>query len=450
MPQDGPAVPAADRAIGIGFYATSAPGVPGRVKATPEEFRVREVSSYPRPDPAGPFTVLRLESRGWEQHELADAVARRLGLPRRSISWSGTKDRRAVSERLFAYRGAPPAGDLGLRDVTLLDAYASREGLVLGRHYANAFEIHVGELADPPAAEAAYRAIERELRAGAGVPNFFGPQRFGEVRPITHEVGRWIVRGDLARAVDVYLIDRPGTGSEGIGDAARAAYAEHRDPARALREFPGEYRFERSILERLARGDRPERALRALPYELRRLFVHAYQSYLFNRHLSARRSAGLPLGRPVAGDTIVRLGRDGTYRGQDVAAVAEENLPECDDLVRRGRALVAGPLVGAATVVADGPSGRLLRTILAEEGVEPRAFVVPVAPELGSEGTWRALVVPLPPLELRADASGVWFRFALPKGAYATVLLREFLKGMPAPSGPEGEPPDEAPEPPAG
>ena len=431
---DGPHPPTAEIAIGLGFYLSRRPGVPGRLKATPEEFRVREVSSYPRPDPGGPFTIVRVQSRGWEQHELAEAIGRRLGLPRRSVSWSGTKDRRAVAERLLSYRGAPPVGDLGLPGVTVLEAYAAREPLVLGQHYANAFEIHVSDLADPPTALAAYQHVEADLREAGGFPNFFGAQRFGEVRPITHEVGRWIVRGDLDRAVDAYLVDRPATGVEGVGDAARAAFGRHRDPVRALAEFPAEYRFERSILHRLARGDPPRRALRALPYELRRLFVHAYQAYLFNRYLTARHAAALPLTRPVPGDTVIRLGRDGTWRGQDVAAVGEENLPECEELVRRGRALVAGPLVGVASRLPLGEPGRLVEAILADEGVGPASFGVPAAPELASDGTWRPLLIPLPPVGLEADALGVWFRFALPKGAYATVLLREFLKAPdPAP-----------------
>jgi tRNA pseudouridine13 synthase len=422
------APPASDRAIGLGFYLSRRAGVPGRLKGTPEEFRVREVSSYPTPDPSGPYTVLRLESRGWEQHELAEAVALRLGLPRRALAWSGTKDRRAVSDRLFSFRGSPPSGELGLADVTVLDAYPARDGLVLGQHYANAFEVRVGELEKPEAAVTAYREVERELRAAGGIPNFFGAQRFGEVRPVTHEVGRWVVRGDLARAVEAYLIDRPATGTEGVGDAARAAFGAHRDPRRALAEFPPEYRFERSILERLARGDAPARALRALPHELRRLFVHAYQAYLFNRYLTDRHATGLPLDRPQPGDVLVRLGRDGTWRGKDTAPVEIDNLPECEELVRRGRAFVAGPLIGPATRIPGGRSREIVDRILTDEGVSAAAFAAPAAPELGNDGTWRSLLVPVPPLGLSADDSGVWFRFALPKGAYATVVLREFLK----------------------
>ncbi|MGC2789816.1 MAG: tRNA pseudouridine(13) synthase TruD [Thermoplasmata archaeon] len=427
--------PAAERHIGLGFYATQTPGVPGRLKATPDEFRVTEISSYPYPDDAGQFVVLRLTSRDWEQHELAGAVAGRLGLAPHAVQWSGTKDRRAVSERLFSYRGPLPTGELGLRDVTLLEAYRARDGLVLGHHYGNTFELRVDELARPvPEALAAFRTTEHALRELGGVPNFFGPQRFGEVRPITQEVGRWVVRGDLARAVDVYLTDRPEDGAPGVGDAARRAYAEHHDAARALREFPREYRFERTLLEHLARGHPPERAFRALSRDLRTLFVHAFQSVIFNQWLTARHAAGLPLDRPTVGDRIVRLARDGTVRGPAAAPVGSDNLTECADLVLKGRALVAGPLVGYETPNGIDRPLEQLDQVLRQEGVERSMFRATSAPEVASKGAWRPIQIPTPPLALDSSDAGASFRFALPKGAYATVLLREFLKNGAAPA----------------
>jgi tRNA pseudouridine13 synthase len=408
------------------FYLTATSGVPAGTKGTPEEFRVREISSYPLPDPHGSFTVLRIVSQNWEQHELGDAIARRLGLSPHAIQWSGTKDRRAVAERLLSYRGAPPERALALKDVDVVEAYRSRDGLVLGHHYGNAFEIHVVPEGVPPEeAAAAYRATAVALRAAGGFPNFFGLQRFGEVRPVTAEVGRHLVRGDPGAAVDAYLTAIPPGTTEGRGDAARRSYAEHRDPARAYREFPPDYRFERSLLERLSRGETPDRALQALSRDLRLLFVHAYQSLLFNRWLSRRVAVGLPLDRPVAGDRILRVGRDGTVRGQDAVPVGPDNERECSELVGRGRALVAGPLVGTDTIV---PSGGLLASLLAEESVTPADFRIPFAPELASRGTWRPALLPVPPLGITAEPSGVGFRFALPKGAYATVFLREFLK----------------------
>ncbi len=421
--------PAPERAIGIDFYLSATPGVDGRPKSQDDDFRVQEISTYPYPDPTGPFTVLRVESRGWEQHELAAALARRLGLPSRALQWSGTKDRRAVAERLFSYRGAPPVGPVDLPRTVVVEAYRARDGLVLGHHYGNAFEIRLRELARPPSeAAAAFRLTEASLREAGGFPNFFGPQRFGEVRPVTHAVGRAIVRGELSEAIDLYLTARPATGTAGSGDAARAAYAEHRDPRRALAEFPPEYRFERALLERLAHGDPPPRVLRALSLELRRLFVHAFQAYLFNRWLSRRRAAGLPLDRPVVGDTILRLGRDGTVRSQDGVDVGADNEAECAELVRRGGALVAGPLVGSMTRPAADGGGALLRALLEEEGVAPAQFDIPELPEVASRGAARPILLGVPPLGIAPEEASVVFRFSLPKGAYATILLREFLK----------------------
>jgi tRNA pseudouridine13 synthase len=421
--------PPAEERIGLGFYATRAPGITGRLKASPEEFRVTEISSHPLPDDAGAFVVLRIASKDWEQHELAASIGRRLGLAPHAVKWAGTKDRRAVSERLFSYRGPLPDGPLGLRDVTLLEAYRARDGLVLGHHYGNAFDLTVSDLSLPPTdAAVGYRAVDRELRERGGVPNFFGPQRFGEVRPITQEVGRWVVRGDIARAVDVYLAARPEEGVSGSGDEARRAYAEHHDPVRALREFPPEYRFERTLLEHLARGQSPERAFRALPRDLRVLFVHAFQSLIFNRWLVARHSAGVPFDRPVDGDRIVRIARDGTVRGPDAVPVDADNRGECSELVGRDRARVAGPLVGFETPTGVGAPGDWLDALLRDEGVTREMFGIPAAPDLASRGTWRPALLPLPPIAISEEASTVRFRFALPKGAYATILLREFLK----------------------
>ncbi len=281
-------------------------------------------------------------------------------------------------------------------------------------------------------ASAVYRAVEQELRGAGGFPNFFGPQRFGEVRPITHEVGRWVVRGDLARAVEVYLVDRPPGGKLGVGDAARAAYADHHDAMRALREFPSEYRFERTLLEHLARGHPPERTFRALSRDLRLLFVHAFQAYLFNLWMTRRAEQGLPFDRPVEGDYLLRLGRDGTVRSQEGIPVAADNLVECTELIARGRALVAGPLAGYETPPGAGVPGAILDQLLQEEGVDRAMFRLRAAPEVASKGAWRPILVPLPPLFVAPDGpDGVRFRFALPKGAYATVMLREFLKSSP-------------------
>jgi tRNA pseudouridine13 synthase len=446
MSPGGWAPPERERALGLGFYATETAGIPGSIKLRPEDFRVREISSYPRPDPEGPHVVLRIETEDWEQHELAQRIASRLGLAPHALSWAGTKDRRAVSERLFSYRGPIDRAESaieGLPHVRLREVYRARDGLALGHHYGNAFRIRIGRIAlrADEANDRAQRTL-RSLRELGRFPNFFGPQRFGEVRPVTHAVGRFLVRGDADAAVESYLTDLPPGEPVALGRDARRAYADHRDPLRALREFPPSLGFERRLLDRLARGSSPAEALGALPRELRGLFVHAYQALLFNRYLGERRALGLSDRAPEAGDFLLRVARDGTIPSRDPIPVSSDNRAEAEELVGRGRAHLAGPLVGYDTAPSSGRAGQALETVLEAEGVRREDFRLPARPELASRGAWRPLSMALPPVSLGFEPSdpgpdvgsegaregALLLSFALPKGVYATVLLREFLK----------------------
>jgi tRNA pseudouridine13 synthase len=430
--------PDSEERLGLGFYATHTPGVAGQLKRDPEDFRVSEISLYPMPQEDGPFTVLRVVSRNWEQHELSDRIAQRLGLPPHSIRWAGTKDRRAIAERLASYRGFPPSRPLDLAGVEVVEAYRARDGLVLGHHFGNSFVIRLTGLSGDGDLDR-LEGTRNELLAQGGFPNLFGAQRFGEVRPVTHEVGRLIVRGDLPGAVDCYLTALP-PGEDGLGAEARRAYSEHRDAQRALREFPPQFRFERQLLDHLARGHPPERALRALSRELRTLFVHAYQALLFNRYVTRRVARGLALGRPSPGDRLLRVARDGTVPGTAPVPVGPDNLTECEELAARGRAIVAGPLVGFATPDDPGPASEILNELLEEEGVGRKDFESPRSADLASAGSFRPMFVPLPPIgnlaerDPGADEDTATLHFSLPKGSYATILLREFLKTGARPS----------------
>ncbi|MHB8352298.1 MAG: tRNA pseudouridine(13) synthase TruD [Thermoplasmata archaeon] len=442
--------PAAEVGLGMGYYVTDGGGTGGRTKVDPEDFRVREISHYPVPHEDGEFTILRVAARDWEQHELVRRLSDLLRLGPGAMAWAGTKDRRAVTEQLLSYPGAPrPLEAAPLRGIEVLETYRARRGLALGQHYGNIFDIAIREA--PGSAEEVrgrWMEISEELRRAGSFPNFFGPQRFGEVRPVTHRVGRALVAGDTEAAVEIYLAELTESESP-EGREARGNYAAGHDAVRALREFPPHWRFERTLLDHLARGQGADRALRALPRELRQLFVHAYQSLLFNRYLTARRAAGLPTTVPEPGDCLLRVARDGTLPSRDPIPVSEDNLEEARSLVGKGRAVLAGPLVGSSTPESRGRPGELLEALLQEESLERGAFDLPRQPEVASEGAWRPLEVPVPPLSFEpadrpsvGDPGAYRMRFALPKGSYATVLLREYLKAgkqvgeRPGPDGP--------------
>jgi tRNA pseudouridine13 synthase len=425
--------PEDERFLGLEFYATESPGLGGRLKREASDFRVQELSAYPLPAPDGPVTVLRVESQGWEQHELTDRIAKQIGIPTHAIRWAGTKDRRAIAERILSYRGPPPPpGRIEIPRVRVQEVYRAREELVLGHHYGNRFELRLRELpGESEASVSRAEALRAELAKTKGFPNFFGAQRFGEVRPITHSVGRALVQGDVARAVEIYLCEIP-PGEVPQGASARRAYAEHRDAARALREFPPTFQFERQLLDHLARGHTPERALRALSRPLRNLFIHAYQAHIFNRYLSRRWAADLSLLEPSPGDWLLRVSKDGTVPGRDPVPVTEDNLTETRGLVAQGKARLVGPLVGYATPPLRGPAGNLLESVLAEDGVTRDRFRLPASPDLASAGNWRPFWCPAPAMEITWEPSStdpaLRFTFNLPRGTYATVLLREFTK----------------------
>ena len=133
----------------------------------------------------------------------------------------------------------------------------------------------------------------QELEALGGIPNFFGHQRFGTTRPITHLVGKALVRGDFEEAAMLFLA-KPSVHEHPASRQARQELQSTKNFKQALENFPKQLRFERLMLNHLA--DNPDDfvgAFQRLPVKLQELFVQAHQSYLFNRFLSERIKHGL-------------------------------------------------------------------------------------------------------------------------------------------------------------
>jgi len=283
------------------------------------------------------------------------------------------------------------------------------------------------------------------LSATVGVPNVFGMQRFGSLRPVTHLVGLAVVRGDWEDAVVTYLGETADT-EPGETRAAREYVVETRDWQGGLERFPDRLGYERSLLHRLVERTGPDggataedyrRALEALPTNVQTLLVHAAQSLLFNRMLTARLERGLPFARPVAGDVVCFADDDGVPDVDRLQRVTDGRVETVARHCERGRAFVTAPLVGTDTELGDGVPGEIERAVLDDAGIAPGDFDLPG--EFGSTGTRRAVLVRTD-LEIEAgdrDGEGtadeaLTFAFDLPKGSYATVVLREYLKLPPA------------------
>jgi tRNA pseudouridine13 synthase len=420
-----------ERDVGIEGYLTSTRGVGGVLKRSPEDFVVEEISRPPPPTADGRYTIARVRVRGWETNRLVRELARSLRISRRRIGFAGTKDKRAVTTRLVSFERVPPETLLllQLKDVDLLDLYRSDRPLEIGDLTGNRFRVTVRDIdVSPDEARSLVEETSRQLRVAGGFPNFFGVQRFGSVRPITHVVGRHIVRGEFREAVDAYVANPvEGEGFESF--EVRAALRDTGDVRAALRSYPKSFTFEKAVLNHLA--TRPEDvvgALRRLPFNLLMMFIHGYQSFLFNRILAERMRRGLPIHEPVAGDVVLPPDREGLPDRSRTIEVTCDNLDRVADRCRGGKAWVSGILFGSESEFAGGEPGEIEKQVVASEGLRPEDFIIPEVPRISSKGTRREILAPLRELEARVIGTDLSLGLELSRGCYATSLVREFTK----------------------
>ena len=422
--------------VGIEYYVSETDGTGGRIRERPEDFRVREREAFgadlrPLEAETGsyPHLVFRATLRGWDTNDFASTLSNRLGVSRERVSWAGTKDKRAVTTQLFSIkREENSLPELDGAEIEPLGR-AGRP-VLFGDLIGNEFELVVRDAARPENAD----PIAEELRTFAGedrvaVPNYFGHQRFGSKRPITHRVGLAIVDGDWERAALRYVCESSEREPERTRKA-RDRLEERREWSDASEILSGGLRFERAIAARLAESDdTPEdyrAALERLPTNLQRMFTNAAQSYAFNRILSTRLRRGLPFDRPVAGDVVCFADDDGLPDPDRTQTVEAGQVRTITRHCERDRAFVTAPLVGTDTAFGGGEPAEITRDVLSDLGIDRSDFDLPG--EFGSNGTRRAIRVSI---DLDLDTGPLTLRFSLPKGSYATVFAREFLKTDP-------------------
>ncbi|AKH97071.1 tRNA pseudouridine(13) synthase TruD [Halanaeroarchaeum sulfurireducens] len=429
-----------ERSVGIEYYVSETDGTGGRLRDRPADFRVKERERFATEasdaDPGDyPWLVVRATLRGMDTNDFAREFANRVGISRERVTWAGTKDKDAVTTQLFSVRDLDPDEVPTLSKAEIEVVGRSGRGLQFGDLLGNEFEIVVRDASRPDGAGAVTTELEEFGGGTPAVPNYFGQQRFGSYRPVTHEVGLAVVRGDWEGAVMAYLGNPSEYEPEGSQEARRFV-EETRDWEAALDRFPRRLRYERTMLHSLVEtgGRAPEdfrTALETFPENVQRLFVNAAQSYAFNRMLSERLERGLPFHEPVAGDVACFADTDApdAFVLPDVdreQRVSADRVDVVGRHCRRNRAFVTAPLVGTETELADGEQGEIEREVLAELDLVPEDFDLPGA--FGSRGTRRAILLPFDPT---IEHEPLTLSFTLPKGSYATVVLREFLKTGP-------------------
>lgn len=387
---------------------------PGEIKTDYEDFVVEEIPLY-EPSGEGTHTYFRIEKAGLSTEQAAHDVARQLNVRRREIGYAGQKDARAVTRQWFSVEHVDPdlVRAIQIPRVRILEVSRHRNKLKLGHLRENRFVIRVRNTQP-------HRL--KEMRAGLnklserGVPNYFGRQRFGG-RGDTWAVGAAIARRNPEDAIDV-LLGRPADADHGDILRARKLY-EKGQFADAASAWPGMFRNERRALKALIRsnGNR-KRALAAIDRSSRTFYLAAYQSHLFNRVVAARLPSGLE--KLMLGDLAQLHGSGGVFSVEDVA----KEQPRADSF----EISPTGPLFGYRMTQPSGRPGEIESEILSAEELPSDAFRGGPVRMKGVRRAFRFRPTDAV-VEVGADARGPYLelRFGLPRGCYATSLLRELF-----------------------
>jgi len=148
-----------------------------RLRAEPEDFRVDELPLY-APSGEGDHTFVSVEKRRRTTEDVANSLARLAGVKPRDVGYAGRKDREAVTTQWFSVPGLAPerAVEFSSPGLRVIEAARHPHKLRTGQLRGNRFRIVVRDI-DEAARD---RSIERFEALGAtGMPNRFGPQRFG-------------------------------------------------------------------------------------------------------------------------------------------------------------------------------------------------------------------------------------------------------------------------------
>ena len=342
----------------------------------PEDFIVEELPLY-EPSRTGTHTYFAIRKRNLSTIEAINRIARELRIHTRDIGYAGLKDKNAITTQVLSVEGITPERVLRLEQPAIEILWAERHThkLRVGHLRGNRFEL---TLRDIPHTTLTQIKTAMDRLVTAGVPNRFGVQRFGNKND-SHRIGKALVKADW-EAVKCYIF--------------------------ANDDIPQQKPI--------------ETAVNAIPHRLRRLYLSAYQAYLFNRVLETR----MPhLGKLLDGDIAVKHSNGAPF----LVKHATIEQPRADDF----EISPSGPIFGYKMRMPSGDVRDLEISVLADDGVRLEKFRKVVGIRL--PGTRRPLRMPIqrPEVSTVDNNAGIRLSFTLPAGGYATVVLEELLANLP-------------------
>ncbi|MFP4645509.1 MAG: tRNA pseudouridine(13) synthase TruD [Candidatus Woesearchaeota archaeon] len=344
-----------------------------RIKKQPEDFIVTEklIDGFFTDDPTNTHVYL-LEKRNYTTERAVTHLAKALNIPRKNISYAGTKDKVAITRQYITIKGASreKVANIKLKDISLDFRGYAEEPLRLGSLEGNSFEILVKGL--PVGYEVPFKKLQ-----GLPVPNYFDKQRFSTANI---DIGKAIIQKDFKKAVEI-ITDKDGDWKDKL----------HSHLEKQQNDYVG--------------------ALKLIPRKTLLFYVHALQSKVFNELLASEVKNRFEIVHELEYDfgTLV--------------------FPELQKLFQVRDTSLKLPLLGY-----DSNPTREQEETLVKQELTTKDFLIRQIPELSLEGSSRFSFITATDIKLEelntGDETGskaIKAKFYLPKGAYATITLKTIL-----------------------
>ena len=388
-------IPKIDSDIGISLYATKSVGTGGTIKKSNDDFKVKELLSEKALTTISNdhgLSVYILKKNGIDtSHALRD-VEKRFGLVLKSL---GLKDANAVTEQyVFSKTISKSFETIQGKNYSLKRLGFVKKPLSKKDMVGNHFEIKVE---NPLKHISNFNENEKIL-------NFFGYQRFGSKRPITHLVGKAIIQKDYQAALDLLLNYSSHYDTE-ENNTNRKIIAERTSELSVIDKIPKSMDIEIILLKKLSETKDLKIVIRSIPLHMRRFYIQAYQSYIYNKTLSLAFDYGEELFSAKEGDVCF----DRNY-----ILGKFQNDPS---------QMLSIPLVGHSYFKKT-RFDFYIQKILNEEEVSLNDFFIKDFQEISIEGGFRNAIIQCNNFEINDNI----IKFDLSRGSYATIILREILK----------------------
>ncbi|CAL1289762.1 unnamed protein product [Larinioides sclopetarius] len=338
-----------------------------------------------------------------------NGVASYLRVNPKVFAYAGSKDKRGKTSQLVSAYQISPERLLKINNdfntIRVGNIVFKNEQLKLGDLRGNRFIIILRQLqGDPTIIEKAIDSLSSK-----GFINYYGLQRFGTSSVSTHSIGRLVLRSQWKEAINLILTPR-NEGDDELNEAKRI-WAKTEDANLALKNLRRKSSIEGKLLCGLASSHKRDfcNAFGAIPRNMRLMYLHSYQSYIWNKVASKRiKEYGLKV---LKGDLVpCEAGAKGWY-----SEFLKEDGMEWSDFDSK--------------VKANSLSGAYRKLIVVPEDVKWE--IIPysdVTKSLVLSDLDRLQGLPEPTVDEAGSLKALKLEFQLPPSAYATMAIREISK----------------------